>query len=102
MKSKDNGSYEIDALRERLKELNCLYNLTNIVKNTSISFEDSIQKIVELIPPAWQYPEITCARIVIEGKEYKTKNKNYTQLLKENEQFFSKIEALVGSKNTND
>ncbi|UJG41071.1 MAG: hypothetical protein K9W45_01095 [Candidatus Heimdallarchaeum aukensis] len=29
------------------------------------------------------------------GKEYKTKNKNYTELLKENEQFFSKIEIIV-------
>ncbi|MBW2222424.1 MAG: LuxR family transcriptional regulator, partial [Deltaproteobacteria bacterium] len=30
--------------------------------------------IVDLIPPSWQYPEITCARIIIEGQEYKTKN----------------------------
>ncbi|MHA1865825.1 MAG: hypothetical protein ACTSWZ_04890 [Candidatus Heimdallarchaeaceae archaeon] len=29
------------------------------------------------------------------GKEYKTKNKNFSQLLKENEQFFSKIEVIV-------
>ncbi len=69
----------IDALKERVKELNCLYRLTSIVKDKSISFQDSIQKILELIPPAWQYPEITCARITIDGKEYRTKNFKITK-----------------------
>ena len=69
-----NEGININALKERVKELNCLYNLTSIVKDRDISYEDSIQKIVDLIPPAWQYPEITCAKITIEGKEFKTKN----------------------------
>ncbi|KKK75387.1 hypothetical protein LCGC14_2874220, partial [marine sediment metagenome] len=30
--------------------------------------------IVNLIPPAWQYPEITCARILLQGKEFKTED----------------------------
>jgi predicted nucleotidyltransferase len=78
-KTKYNEDHEIDALKERVKELHCLYNLTNIVKDKALSFEDSIQKILDLIPPAWQYPEITCARIIIEGKEYKTKNFKVTK-----------------------
>jgi len=65
---------EIDALKERVKELNCLYGLTNIVKDKTISFDEALQKIVNLIPPAWQYPEITCAKVTIDSKEYKTKN----------------------------
>ena len=32
----------------------------------------AFQHIVELIPPAWQYPEITSARIVLDGKRYET------------------------------
>ncbi|MCJ7539335.1 MAG: LuxR C-terminal-related transcriptional regulator, partial [Desulfobacterales bacterium] len=39
-----------------------------------IAFGEMLQEIVDLIPPSWQYPEITCARIIIEGQEYKTKN----------------------------
>ncbi len=68
------SEYGIDALKERVKELNCLYNLTKIVKDSSLSFDESIQKIVELIPPSWQYPQITCARISIDKRKYKTKN----------------------------
>jgi PAS domain S-box-containing protein len=30
--------------------------------------------IVTLLPPAWQYPQITCARIVLEGREFRTAN----------------------------
>jgi PAS domain S-box-containing protein len=29
---------------------------------------------VDLIPPSWQYPGITCARIIIQGRGWKTKN----------------------------
>ena len=70
---------EIDALKERVKELNCLYGLTNIVKNKNIKFDESLQKIVDLIPPSWQYPDITCARIILGDKEYKTKNFKVTK-----------------------
>ena len=78
-KNNKRNNHEINALKERVKELNCLYDLTNIVKDKTISFNDSIQKIVELIPPAWQFPKITCARITINDKEFKTKNFKVTK-----------------------
>jgi len=61
-------------LDERVKELNCLYGISKIRERPDIAFEEMLQEIVDLIPPSWQYPEITCARIIIEGQEYKTKN----------------------------
>ena len=61
-------------LGERVKELNCLYGISQIRERSDITFEKMLQKIVDLIPSSWQYPEITCARIIIEGQEYKTKN----------------------------
>ncbi|MCK4964339.1 MAG: diguanylate cyclase, partial [Dehalococcoidia bacterium] len=33
-----------------------------------------LQGVVDLIPPAWQYPEITCARITLDGQEFRTEN----------------------------
>ncbi|MGB6012816.1 MAG: PAS domain S-box protein [Desulfobacterales bacterium] len=61
-------------LGERVKELNCLYGISKIRERNDIAFEEMLQEIVDLIPSSWQYPEITCARIIIEGQEYKTKN----------------------------
>jgi two-component system sensor histidine kinase/response regulator len=61
-------------LNERMKELNCLYEMAKIVETPKISLEEIYQKIVDVMPPAWQYPDITCARITVEGQEFKTPN----------------------------
>ena len=66
-------------LNERVKELNCLYSIASIVEIPDISLDEILLKIVNIIPPAWQYPDITCARIAIDKQEYKTSNYKETK-----------------------
>ena len=61
-------------LGERVKELNCLYGISELIEKPDISSEELIRGIVGLIPPVWQYPEVTCARIILEGEELRTEN----------------------------
>ncbi|MFC1867682.1 PAS domain S-box protein [Thermodesulfobacteriota bacterium] len=61
-------------LGERVKELNCLYGISNLVEKPDISLEEILVGTVALIPPSWQYPEITCSRIILDSKEYRTEN----------------------------
>jgi PAS domain S-box-containing protein len=61
-------------LGERVKELNCLYGIAEIVGRPGITLDEILQETVNLIPPSWQYPEVTCARIKLAGKELKTDN----------------------------
>ncbi len=61
-------------LRERVKELNCLYGISELVEKQGISLEEILQGTADLIPPAWQYPDITCARIIMDGQEYRTRD----------------------------
>jgi DNA-binding response OmpR family regulator/signal transduction histidine kinase len=61
-------------LGERVKELNCLYEISRLVERLGTSLEGILQGTVELIPPAWQYPEVTCARITLQGQEFRTEN----------------------------
>ncbi|MEA3231596.1 MAG: PAS domain S-box protein [Thermodesulfobacteriota bacterium] len=61
-------------LNERVKELNCLYGIAQLVEKRSISLEEIIQGTVDLIPMTWRYPGITCARIIMGDQEFKTKN----------------------------
>ncbi|MEE9152259.1 MAG: DUF835 domain-containing protein [Thermoplasmata archaeon] len=61
-------------LGERVKELNCLYGISDLVEKPGISLDEIFQGTADLIPFSWQYPEVTCARIIFEGQEYKTKN----------------------------
>jgi len=60
------------ALTERVKELTCLYGMAQIASQPDMSLEEIIQGIVELLPPAWQYPEIAFARIILDGISYTT------------------------------
>lgn len=59
-------------LRERLKELRCLYQIAEIIARDDTSLEDTLSEIAGALPPAWQYPEITGARIILYGAEFKT------------------------------
>jgi signal transduction histidine kinase len=61
-------------LGDRVKELNCLYAISNLVEYPGISLEEILQKTVDLIRPSWQYPEVTCARITLQGQEFTTEN----------------------------
>jgi len=60
------------ALRERVKELNCLYGIAKLVERHEPSLEHLLMGAVDLLPPSWQYPEVTCARIIFEGQEYRS------------------------------
>jgi two-component system, NtrC family, response regulator HydG len=63
-----------NALAERIKELNCLYGISNLFENQDVSLPWIMQRAVELIPAAWQYPEKACARILLDGQEYQSKH----------------------------
>ncbi len=59
-------------LRERVKELTCMYNIANLAVSTEHGEGHYLQQAVELLPPAYLYPEITRARIVLDAKTFQT------------------------------
>jgi len=61
-------------LRKRIQELNCLYDISSFRESNDFSLDGLLQEMVDFIPPACQYPEITCARIIFEGYEFATEN----------------------------
>jgi two-component system, NtrC family, sensor kinase len=62
------------ALHERVKELSCLYRITQVAETEFSSIEDILISVVETLPPAWQYPEITTAKIIYNGQVFISKN----------------------------
>ena len=64
------------ALLERIKELNCMYGMAILAERYSDSIEDFLRNLVNILPPSWQYPEITCARILFDEKTYKSRGFN--------------------------
>jgi PAS domain S-box-containing protein len=61
-------------LEERVKELNCLLGISRLVERKELSWAGLFQGVADLLPPAWQYPEIACARVIFEEEEFRTTN----------------------------
>jgi signal transduction histidine kinase len=60
------------SLGERVKELSCLYEVLRIADRLDSSLSEVLQDIANLLPPAWQYPDKTAARVTLDGNTYST------------------------------
>jgi DNA-binding CsgD family transcriptional regulator len=58
------------ALYERIKELNCLYGISQLAERHMHSVDNLLQELVNFLPYSWQFPDLTCARIMLNGKVY--------------------------------
>jgi signal transduction histidine kinase len=65
---------QTQVLGERVKELQCLYAIAALMAQWGIAFEALCQGILEVMPPAWQYPDITCGRLVLDNRTFVTPN----------------------------
>jgi hypothetical protein len=61
-------------LKERIKELNCLYDFFTIIDKLDHRMEDKLQDIATRLPEAFVQPEKTCARIVLDDQVYQSNN----------------------------
>lgn len=59
-------------LRQRAKELRALFGLSEIAERQGISLDEVCEALADILPGSWQHEEIACARIVIEGREFRT------------------------------
>jgi PAS domain S-box-containing protein len=59
------------ALGERVKELRCLYGINEVTERPGITIEGIMEGVLNLIPPAWQHPEVTYARITLNGETFR-------------------------------
>lgn len=57
-------------LGERVKEQTCIRRVSEILFQPNIPLDEVLQEIVEVVPPAWQYPDITAARITFDGRAH--------------------------------
>jgi PAS domain S-box-containing protein len=64
----------MNEVGERIKELNCLFEISRLLERRGLTLKEILQGIVKLIPPAWQHPEIVCAKIITEDHEFSTSN----------------------------
>lgn len=57
------------ALQERVKELRCLYSVSNELARTDIEWREVLKSVVDIVPGGWRYPESARARLRVEDNE---------------------------------
>ena len=60
-----------DALSLAYREVNAL---EEILRDPAKPLPQVFEEVVSVLPPGWQYPDITCARIIYEGDMFKTED----------------------------
>jgi len=61
-------------MREISNALASLGRLGKILERSDLDLDTAIQEILDLIPLVWRHPDETAARIIHQGREYKTSN----------------------------
>lgn len=61
------------SLKERVKELSCLYAMGNILDGSIKPLDEILGEIVEVIPGAWLYEDLAAARLTFDGRAFATK-----------------------------
>ena len=62
--------YLLQELKERAKELNCLYDVDEILSDQSLSLAEIFKQLVRIIPSGWQHSKFCQARIIYQGAKY--------------------------------
>lgn len=63
-----------DRLKLKIKELNNLYSMVNLVIEQGVTVEKVFRETIKHISDGMRYPELTCSRIIFDGKEFRTEN----------------------------
>ncbi|MDG5491184.1 sensor histidine kinase [Psychroserpens sp. SPM9] len=93
------------ALKERIKELTCLYEVSSIIGNANLELiEDTLQAIAFSLKKAFQYPEKTVIRFHVESFTVASDNQLKNALrIKANVNIFNKIKGeLIAELNNTD
>jgi PAS domain S-box-containing protein len=61
-------------LSERVKELNCLFEITRLFDQQETPLPETLRQVAGLICKAWQQPNHTCARITLDDMAIATDN----------------------------
>ena len=70
---------KLNKLSERAKELKCLYQVAEALKDENVELIKVFKAVLDAIPPGYQYPTVCEARIILEGKEYASADFKETQ-----------------------
>ena len=99
-----------DELDGRVKELDCLYGISDYLTRFGATLADTLQGIVELVSSGWRCPAQAVARIRVGDSEFRSANFQESECrqaapMKQDDHLFGEIEVFIlkrGVKETED
>jgi predicted nucleotidyltransferase len=73
------ASKALSGLKERAKELKCLYAVEELMTNTDKDVKDVLKELLGIIPMGWQYTTVCECRIIYDGEHYATEDFKETE-----------------------
>ncbi len=72
--SRDELRRRTEELDHRIRELNCLYALADLINRPGISLDEIVEGTVGLLPAACRFPCVACVRVSLDGHEHQSDN----------------------------
>jgi predicted nucleotidyltransferase len=79
------ASKALSGLKERAKELKCLYAVEELMKDTDKNLKEIFESLIEIIPLGWQYTTVCECRIIYEGEHFFTEDFSETEWMQTSE-----------------
>lgn len=64
----------LQQLKERVKELTCLYNLSKLSHNPEYGINDILSQTITLVPLGWRFPDLTVVKITYRDQVFQSSN----------------------------
>ncbi len=61
-----------DELRERVKELSCINGVSSLLQRRDLERDELFRRTLDLLVVAFQFPQISCARLLVDDQEYRS------------------------------
>jgi pyruvate, water dikinase len=64
----------VSELKERAKELSCLYNIEEVLRNYDGDLDTILASVTGILVKGWQFPEYCCSELTYDDKSFRSKN----------------------------
>ncbi|MBN2053932.1 PEP/pyruvate-binding domain-containing protein, partial [bacterium] len=86
----------LDSLRERAKELNCLYKIEEALAQPEAEISEICAEVVNSIPPGWRFPDLCRAKVQIGERSCQSDGFTETDwIIHADIQVMGKVEGMV-------
>jgi predicted nucleotidyltransferase len=72
-------SKALSGLKERAKELKCLYAVEELMTNTNKDIKGVLQELLGIVPMGWQYTTVCECRIIYDGEHFSSEDFRETE-----------------------